>query len=206
MIYVYPHKQHFKAAIPPSIHSFYKLRLGDSCHGACTFGHLSPRHALCCFWGGTCSNPDFPVFLTSYLTFCSLGSHLSNRPQWKLTELTHARCLAKVFSTYFNYDCDLLIDLNFKSDFPQSFCTTPWFIQSHKRGNFSFCQDQEKLWVETSYLGVSLCVHGRPVPSCWISFVLRKYQEVVEFIFKLWPGPFWIYLLGFEIPPEKETL
>lgn len=113
MLYVCPHKQHFKAAVPPSIYSFYKRRLENSCPGACTHGCLSISKTYdlcgdtCCLWGGACSNADFPVFLTSYLTSRSLGSQLSNRPQWKLIELTCARCLAKsleyskVFSTYF---------------------------------------------------------------------------------------------------------
>lgn len=43
------------------------------------------------------------------------------------------RCSVHIF----NYDYDLLIDLNCKSDFPQSSCTTSWFIRSHNRGNFS---------------------------------------------------------------------
>lgn len=46
MLYVYPHKQHFKASILASIYSFKKLRPDNSNTGTSTHVSPSPRHIL----------------------------------------------------------------------------------------------------------------------------------------------------------------
>lgn len=133
--------------------SFTVLRNSNT--GVCMHVNLSARHMLFLdvtpqgqVWPFRRSvlNPRYTSYLPSHLTSCRLSFHLSHRPHWKLNEWTQYSAWQspwnKVWHSVhiFNHYYYLLIDFNYKLDFPQSFCTTPWFIQSRIRGNFSPCQ------------------------------------------------------------------
>lgn len=103
-------------------------------------GHVRP-------FGRSVLKPRYTSYLPSHLTSRRLSFHLSHRPQWKLNKWTQYSAWQSpwnkvwhsihIFNHYYYY---LLIDFNYKLDFPQSFCTTPWFIQSRIRRNFSPCR------------------------------------------------------------------
>lgn len=97
MLYVYPHKQHFKASILASIYSFKKLRLENSNTGICTHVSPSPRHILFLDvtlqrhvlpFGNECVKTQIYLWLAKLLNTSSLHFHLSHRSQWKLNKWT----------------------------------------------------------------------------------------------------------------------